>query len=195
MWKCITGLCLLFQEQSVRRTRLTASAVCTERWATPSAACSKSTSASRRRPCRETITTSSCRREDHRHIQTRTMVTFTNSLIGAFFFPRRLLEQGNYSDVTFMVHGEMFKAHRCILSARSEYFAHMLETKWKGKSDITLKHPLVGAVSLHTNHFHCTDSRSAYFPFCATLKPIISQFRLSFDFFLRIVRCKHILVR
>uniref|UniRef100_A0A672M9Y5 Ankyrin repeat and BTB/POZ domain-containing protein 1 n=1 Tax=Sinocyclocheilus grahami TaxID=75366 RepID=A0A672M9Y5_SINGR len=55
----------------------------------------------------------------------------------------RLLEQGNYSDVTFMVHGEMFKAHRCILSARSEYFAHMLETKWRGKSDITLKHPLV----------------------------------------------------
>ncbi|KAL1270328.1 hypothetical protein QQF64_032617 [Cirrhinus molitorella] len=58
-------------------------------------------------------------------------------------FLQTLLEQGNYSDVTFMVHGEMFKAHRCILSARSEYFAHMLETKWKGKSDITLKHPLV----------------------------------------------------
>ncbi|RXN19489.1 ankyrin repeat and BTB POZ domain-containing 1 [Labeo rohita] len=46
-------------------------------------------------------------------------------------FLQTLLEQGNYSDVTFMVHGEMFKAHRCILSARSEYFAHMLETKWK----------------------------------------------------------------
>uniref|UniRef100_A0A673LHQ8 Ankyrin repeat and BTB/POZ domain-containing protein 1 n=1 Tax=Sinocyclocheilus rhinocerous TaxID=307959 RepID=A0A673LHQ8_9TELE len=58
-------------------------------------------------------------------------------------FLQTLLEQGNYSDVTFMVHGEMFKAHRCILSARSEYFAHMLETKWRGKSDITLKHPLV----------------------------------------------------
>ncbi|KTF72352.1 hypothetical protein cypCar_00037195 [Cyprinus carpio] len=35
------------------------------------------------------------------------------------------------------------EAHRCILSARSEYFAHMLETKWKGKSAINLKHPLV----------------------------------------------------
>uniref|UniRef100_A0A672PKV1 Ankyrin repeat and BTB domain containing 1 n=1 Tax=Sinocyclocheilus grahami TaxID=75366 RepID=A0A672PKV1_SINGR len=58
-------------------------------------------------------------------------------------FLQTLLEQGSYSDVTFMVHGEMFKAHRCILSARSEYFAHMLETKWKGKSAITLKHPLV----------------------------------------------------
>ncbi|XP_043103033.1 ankyrin repeat and BTB/POZ domain-containing protein 1 [Puntigrus tetrazona] len=58
-------------------------------------------------------------------------------------FLQTLLEQGNYGDVTFMVHGEMFKAHRCILSARSEYFAHMLETKWRGKADIPLKHPLV----------------------------------------------------
>ncbi|XP_056585986.1 ankyrin repeat and BTB/POZ domain-containing protein 1 [Triplophysa dalaica] len=58
-------------------------------------------------------------------------------------FLQTLLELGNYSDVTFMVHGEMFKAHRCVLSARSEYFAHMLETKWKGKSAIALKHPLV----------------------------------------------------
>ncbi|TRY64937.1 hypothetical protein DNTS_024624 [Danionella cerebrum] len=58
-------------------------------------------------------------------------------------FLQTLLEQGSYSDVAFMVHGEMFKAHRCILSARSEYFAHMLETKWKGKSAIALKHPLV----------------------------------------------------
>ncbi|XP_057212078.1 ankyrin repeat and BTB/POZ domain-containing protein 1 isoform X2 [Triplophysa rosa] len=58
-------------------------------------------------------------------------------------FLQTLLELGNYSDVTFMVHGEMFKAHRCVLSARSEYFGHMLETKWKGKSAIALKHPLV----------------------------------------------------
>uniref|UniRef100_A0A671KMP7 Ankyrin repeat and BTB/POZ domain-containing protein 1 n=1 Tax=Sinocyclocheilus anshuiensis TaxID=1608454 RepID=A0A671KMP7_9TELE len=64
-------------------------------------------------------------------------------------FLQTLLEQGSYSDVTFMVHGEMFKAHRCILSARSEYFAHMLETKWKGKSAITLKHPLVDNIILH----------------------------------------------
>uniref|UniRef100_A0A8C1F399 Ankyrin repeat and BTB (POZ) domain containing 1 n=1 Tax=Cyprinus carpio carpio TaxID=630221 RepID=A0A8C1F399_CYPCA len=58
-------------------------------------------------------------------------------------FLQTLLEQGSYSDVTFMVHGEMFRAHRCILSARSEYFAHMLETKWKGKSAINLKHPII----------------------------------------------------
>lgn len=60
---------------------------------------------------------------------------------------RRLLEQGSYSDVTFMVHDEMFRTHRCVLSARCEYFAHMLETKWKDKTMIALKHPLVGAIS------------------------------------------------
>ncbi len=94
------------------------------------------------------------------------------------FSPYRLLEQGNYSDVTFMVHGEMFKAHRCILSARSEYFAHMLETKWKGKSDITLKHPLVGAGSPHITFTLLHASI-----LCHT-EAHISRFHLSLDFFL-----------
>lgn len=58
-----------------------------------------------------------------------------------FFF--RLLEQGQYSDVKFLVHGQTFLAHRCVLSARSEYFTEMFETKWKGKNLINLKHPLV----------------------------------------------------
>ncbi len=93
------------------------------------------------------------------------------------FSPYRLLEQGNYSDVTFMVHGEMFKAHRCVLSARSEYFAHMLETKWKGKSDITLKHPLVGAGPLHKSlSLYCMH------PFCATRKPIFHDFTFLWTF-------------
>uniref|UniRef100_A0A8C9ZVU3 Ankyrin repeat and BTB domain containing 1 n=1 Tax=Sander lucioperca TaxID=283035 RepID=A0A8C9ZVU3_SANLU len=55
----------------------------------------------------------------------------------------RLLEQGQHSDVKFQVHGQIFMAHRCILSARSEYFTDMFETKWKGKNLITLKHPLI----------------------------------------------------
>lgn len=59
------------------------------------------------------------------------------------FFWYRLLEQGQHSDVKFLVHGQIFTAHRCILSARSEYFTHMFETKWVGKNLITLKHPLV----------------------------------------------------
>nr|XP_046221031.1 ankyrin repeat and BTB/POZ domain-containing protein 1 isoform X1 [Oncorhynchus gorbuscha] len=54
-----------------------------------------------------------------------------------------LLEQGQYSDVKFLVHGETFQAHRCVLSARSEYFTAMFETKWKGKNLIPLKHPLI----------------------------------------------------
>lgn len=58
-------------------------------------------------------------------------------------FRYRLLEQGQHSDVNFLVHGQIFTAHRCVLSARSEYFTDMFETKWKGKNMITLKHPLV----------------------------------------------------
>ncbi|KAG9460386.1 hypothetical protein GDO78_022169, partial [Eleutherodactylus coqui] len=58
-------------------------------------------------------------------------------------FMQRLLEQGSYSDTMFLVHGESFCAHRCILSARSPYFTEMFETKWKGKKMIALKHPLV----------------------------------------------------
>lgn len=57
-------------------------------------------------------------------------------------FPR-LLEQGIHSDVVFVVHGKPFRAHRCVLGARSTYFANMLDTKWKGKSVVVLRHPLV----------------------------------------------------
>ncbi|KAM3871654.1 ankyrin repeat and BTB/POZ domain-containing protein 1 [Diretmus argenteus] len=59
------------------------------------------------------------------------------------YFLHILLEQGQYSDVRFLVHCEIFLAHRCVLSARSEYFSAMFETKWKGKNLITLKHPLI----------------------------------------------------
>uniref|UniRef100_A0A8C4HHS0 Ankyrin repeat and BTB (POZ) domain containing 1 n=1 Tax=Dicentrarchus labrax TaxID=13489 RepID=A0A8C4HHS0_DICLA len=59
------------------------------------------------------------------------------------YFLHMLLEQGQHSDVKFLVHGQIFMAHRCVLSARSEYFMDMFEKKWKGKNLITLKHPLV----------------------------------------------------
>ncbi|XP_061591916.1 ankyrin repeat and BTB/POZ domain-containing protein 1 [Cololabis saira] len=59
------------------------------------------------------------------------------------YFLHMLLEQGQHSDVKFLVHGQTFLAHRCVLSARSEYFTEMFETKWKGKNLITLKHPLI----------------------------------------------------
>lgn len=67
----------------------------------------------------------------------------------------RILEQGQHSDVKFLVHGQIFTAHRCVLSARSEYFTHMFETKWKGKNLITLKHPLVGTNKILFNEFCC----------------------------------------
>ncbi|KAF7655645.1 hypothetical protein LDENG_00053080 [Lucifuga dentata] len=59
------------------------------------------------------------------------------------YFLHMLLEQGQHSDVEFLVHGETFAAHRCVLSARSEYFTEMFETKWRGKNLIRLKHPLI----------------------------------------------------
>ncbi|XP_007888532.1 ankyrin repeat and BTB/POZ domain-containing protein 1 [Callorhinchus milii] len=74
-------------------------------------------------------------------------------------FLQRLLEQGRYSDVAFIVHGETFKAHRCVLNARSNYFAEMFQTKWKGKNVIALKNPLVNPMAfqallqyLYTGH-------------------------------------------
>ncbi|KAB0401897.1 hypothetical protein E2I00_011822, partial [Balaenoptera physalus] len=62
-------------------------------------------------------------------------------------FLLRLLEQGIHSDVLFLVHGKSFRAHRCILGARSTYFAHVLDTKWKGRSVVVLRHPLINPVA------------------------------------------------
>ncbi|XP_007465325.1 PREDICTED: ankyrin repeat and BTB/POZ domain-containing protein 1 [Lipotes vexillifer] len=59
----------------------------------------------------------------------------------------RLLEQGIHSDVVFLVHGRSLRAHRCILGARSTYFAHMFDTKWEGKSVVVLRHPLINPVA------------------------------------------------
>uniref|UniRef100_A0A8D2Q1H8 Ankyrin repeat and BTB domain containing 1 n=1 Tax=Zosterops lateralis melanops TaxID=1220523 RepID=A0A8D2Q1H8_ZOSLA len=70
-------------------------------------------------------------------------------------FLQRLLEQGYQSDIVFIVHGKSFCAHRCILSARSAYFAEMFETKWKGKNMIVLKHPLVSKAVLPFFPFFC----------------------------------------
>lgn len=45
--------------------------------------------------------------------------------------------------MVFVVHGKPFRAHRCVLGVRSAYFANMLDTKWKGKNVVVLRHPLV----------------------------------------------------
>ncbi|KAM5219034.1 LOW QUALITY PROTEIN: ankyrin repeat and BTB/POZ domain-containing protein 1 [Hipposideros larvatus] len=62
-------------------------------------------------------------------------------------FLQRLLDQGIHSYVVFVVHGKPFQAHCCILGARSAYFANMLDIKWKGKSIVVLRHPLINPVA------------------------------------------------
>lgn len=59
-------------------------------------------------------------------------------------FLRRLLERrGCYEDIEFVVHGEQFAAHRCILAARSEYFSELLKTKWKDRSEVMITSKMV----------------------------------------------------
>ncbi|KAL5014543.1 hypothetical protein ScPMuIL_008813 [Solemya velum] len=58
-------------------------------------------------------------------------------------FLRRLLERGMYEDVIFHIHGSVFPAHRCILSARCSVFAELFRKRWKGRKDIHLTHPLI----------------------------------------------------
>jgi len=53
-------------------------------------------------------------------------------------FLRRLLEDENHKDIVFIVHGNHISAHRCILAARSEFFAQQLETRWRGKREVVL---------------------------------------------------------
>ncbi|XP_059562759.1 ankyrin repeat and BTB/POZ domain-containing protein 1 isoform X5 [Myotis daubentonii] len=86
-------------------------------------------------------------------------------------FLQRLLDQGIHSDVLFVVHGKPFRAHRCILGARSSYFANMLDTKWKGKSIVVLRHPLINAVAfgallqyLYTDSGSCGEIKAACRP-------------------------------
>lgn len=54
-------------------------------------------------------------------------------------FLRRLLEDNTHSDITFYIHGVKMSAHRCILSARSQFFTDQLETRWKNKHEVHLK--------------------------------------------------------
>ena len=61
------------------------------------------------------------------------------------FFCRRLADS-TFADVCFLVHDQSFHLHKCILSARSAYFAEMFVSKWKDKPLIQLKHPLVSTI-------------------------------------------------
>ncbi|XP_076469134.1 ankyrin repeat and BTB/POZ domain-containing protein 1-like [Babylonia areolata] len=58
-------------------------------------------------------------------------------------FLRKLLDSGEHADVEFLVHGEKFLAHRCILSVRCPFFGELFRTKWQGRRSIELKHTLM----------------------------------------------------
>ncbi|XP_047474016.1 ankyrin repeat and BTB/POZ domain-containing protein 1-like [Penaeus chinensis] len=77
-------------------------------------------------------------------------------------FLRRLFESGEYSDVTFVVQGQLFALHRCILSARSDYFREMFVTKWHNRPKVAINRDLVEPVSfsavmkyIYTGRFEC----------------------------------------
>ncbi|KAK8398875.1 hypothetical protein O3P69_004161 [Scylla paramamosain] len=53
-------------------------------------------------------------------------------------FLRRLFESGEHSDITFVVQGESVPLHRCLLSARSEYFRDMFSTRWQERTTVTI---------------------------------------------------------
>ena len=42
-----------------------------------------------------------------------------------------LINDDEMSDVKFLVNGEIFHAHRCILAVRSQYFRAMLFNQWR----------------------------------------------------------------
>ena len=58
-------------------------------------------------------------------------------------FLERLYELTPYSDVTFEIKNSLFRAHKCILAARSEYFRLKFENKWKNRTWINGSHELL----------------------------------------------------
>lgn len=59
-------------------------------------------------------------------------------------FLRRLLEEGENSDITFIVNGTHIKAHRFILAARSDYFEQqLLGGRWKDRAIVSINNSLV----------------------------------------------------
>jgi ankyrin repeat/BTB/POZ domain-containing protein 1 len=55
-------------------------------------------------------------------------------------FMQRLFEFGQYADLMFEIRGRLFKTHKCILAARSEYFRAKLENKWRKRKWIVGTH-------------------------------------------------------
>eukprot|EP00850_Spirogloea_muscicola_P013976 SM000097S24829 [mRNA] locus=s97:483182:486885:- [translate_table: standard] len=54
-----------------------------------------------------------------------------------------------WADITLCVAGKPIRAHRALLSARSSFFAHKLQTSWRGKSEIRFANPKLTYAALH----------------------------------------------
>ncbi|KAJ8257950.1 hypothetical protein GJAV_G00191510 [Gymnothorax javanicus] len=94
-------------------------------------------------------------------------------------FLQSFLEQELFSDVVFLVHGQSFSTHRCILSARSEYFSDMFQTKWRGKSIIALKHPLINPAAFGAIlHYLYTGRCDIDVSFAADCKRLAKQCKI-----------------
>ena len=58
-------------------------------------------------------------------------------------FLRRLLENSEYCDMTFIVHGVHIKVHKFILASRSDYFDAQFKGRWQGRQVVTINNALV----------------------------------------------------
>ena len=57
---------------------------------------------------------------------------------------RRLLEEGENTDITFVVNGTHIKAHRFVLTSRSDYFEQQILTgRWKNRDIVFINNSLV----------------------------------------------------
>ena len=68
----------------------------------------------------------------------------------------RMLSSEKHADVTFSVEGQLIRAHRCVLCARSEYFETMLGSQFREGEGSSMGQPL--PVRPHAHTHACTSA-------------------------------------
>ena len=86
----------------------------------------------------------------------RTMTANDKMLLALRKDYRKLLDDTENADVTFFVAGVTFPAHRIILAARSDRFAHLLE-KNHGKKDIPVPNVSAGAFKVLLRYLYAQE--------------------------------------
>lgn len=79
-------------------------------------------------------------------VMTTSAILYQYIRVLIFFFilySFRLFESGEYSDITFVVQGEAVPLHRCLLTARSEYFRDMLQSRWHSRDKVIINKDMV----------------------------------------------------